>query len=82
MLNASILIGEAAEKYDLDAKTLEIQAKEIREAQKDLNGEYELTAEQAAALAIQNQRLNKGLSNLVDNWKDWKKVLKSTDKES
>lgn len=81
-LNAAIMIGEAADKYGLSADSLEIQAKELRNASKDINGEMTLTAEQAAILAIQNQRLNKGLTKLVDNWGDWKKVLKSTDKTS
>ena len=81
-LNAAIMIGEATDKYGLSADSLEIQAKELRNASKDVNGEMTLTAEQAAILAIQNQRLNKGLTKLVDNWADWKKVLKSTDKTS
>jgi hypothetical protein len=34
---------------------------------------YGLTAEEAANLAIKNQRMNKGVRALVDNWKDWKK---------
>lgn len=81
-LNAAIMIGEAADKYGLSAESLEIQAKELRNASKDVNGEMTLTAEQAAILAIQNQRLNKGLTKLVDNWEDWKKTLNSTDKTS
>ena len=81
-LRALISLEEAAEKYDLSADSLAAQANEIREASKDVNGEYELTAEQAAALAVANQRMNKGLSALVDGWKDWKKVLQSTDKTS
>ena len=81
-LRALISLEEAAEKYDLSADSLAAQANEIREATKDVNGEYELTAEQAAALAVANQRMNKGLSALVDGWKDWKKVLQSTDNTS
>ena len=77
-LKASIRIGEAAEKYDLNAKSLEAQTKEIMKA----NKMTEEQAEQAAQMAVQNQRLNKGLSQLVNGWKDWKKVLTSTDKTS
>jgi hypothetical protein len=33
-------------------------------------------------MAIQNQRLNKGLTSLNKNWKDWKKTLTSTEKIS
>ena len=77
-LKASIHIGEAAKKYDLNAKSLEAQTKEIMKA----NNMTEEQAEQAAQMAVQNQRLNKGLSQLVNGWKDWKKVLTSTDKTS
>ena len=37
-------------------------------------------AEIAAEMAIANQRMNKGVDKLTDNWKDWKKTLKGTDK--
>ena len=81
-LRAIIELEEAAEKYDLEADSLTAQAKELRNASKDVNGEMTLSAEQAAELAVQNQRLNKGLTKLVDGWSDWKKVLQSTDKTS
>ena len=77
-LKASIHIGEAAKKYDLNAKSLKAQTKEIMKA----NNMTEEQAEQAAQMAVQNQRLNKGLSQLVNGWKDWKKVLASTDETS
>lgn len=78
VLRSSIVIGEAAEQYDLSAESLEAQANEIMKA----NGWTEEYAETAAILAIQNQRMNKGLSKLVNGWKDWKKTLTSTDKTS
>lgn len=73
LLRASIAIGEAAEKYDIDAEAAEIQAKQLAKA-------YNLNAEAAAKMAINNARMNKGVESLVDNWSDWKKALKATDK--
>ena len=78
VLRSSILIGDAAKQYDLSAESLEAQAQEIMIA----NNMTEEQAEQAARLAISNQRLNKGLTKLVKGWKDWKKELKSSDKTS
>lgn len=78
VLRSSVAIGEAAEKYDLSAESLEAQAKEIMIA----NGWSEEYAETAAILAVQNQRMNKGLTKLVNGWKDWKKTLSSTNKTS
>lgn len=78
VLRSSIVIGEAAEKYDLSAESLEAQAKEIMIA----NGWTEEYAETAAVLAVQNQRMNKGLTKLVNGWKDWKKTLSTTNKTS
>lgn len=72
-LKAAVTIGEASEKYGFDAEVLEAQAKR-------LGKEYKLNAEEAAKLAVKNQRMNKGVSSLVDNWKDWKKQLSATDK--
>ena len=74
-LKASTKLGEAAEKYGLNAKSLEAQAREIADAEG-------VTAEQAAAMAVANQRLNKGVSKLNKSWKDWKKTLTSTDRTS
>lgn len=72
-LKAAVIIGEASEKYGFDAEVLEAQAKRLGKA-------YDLSAEEAAKLAIKNQRMNKGVSSLVDNWSDWKKQLKSSNK--
>lgn len=81
-LEAMIYCEEAAKQYGLEVDSLTAQANELRLASKDANGEITLSAEQAARLAVQNQRLNKGLVKLVDNWADWKKALKNTDKTS
>lgn len=78
VLRSSVAIGEAAEKYDLSAESLEAQAKEIMIA----NNWSEEYAETAAILAVQNQRMNKGLTKLVNGWKDWKKTLSTTNKTS
>lgn len=43
-LRAATIIGESAEKYGLNAKSLEIQAQEMKEANKEMN----LSDEQAA----------------------------------
>lgn len=77
-LRASTLIGEAAAKYDLSTDALEAQADALHETYK----EQGMTAEMAAKTAIANQRMNKGISKLVDGLGDWKKTLKSTDKTS
>lgn len=77
-LRAATIIGESAEKYGLNAKSLEIQAQEMKEANKEMN----LSDEQAAQMAVTNQRLNKGITTLAKNWKDWSKELKKADKTS
>jgi chromosome segregation ATPase len=72
------MVGEAADKYGLDADVLEAQAKQIRRYNKDLK----LTEKQAANLAIANQRMNKGVKALNENFEDWKKTLTTADKTS
>jgi hypothetical protein len=42
----------------------------------------ELTAEAATNLAVQNQRMNKGVSTLSSNWSSWLKTLRTSDKLS
>lgn len=75
-LRAATVIGECAEKYDLNAKSLEIQARELKKS----NKEMDLTDEEAAMMAVTNQRLNKGIETLTKNWKNWSKELKKSDK--
>ena len=74
-LEASIMLGEAAKKYNLEAEELSVQSKQLAK-------EYNLDAKAAAQLTIENQRMNQGVEDLVDNWKKWKKELKATDKTS
>lgn len=74
-LRAAVTIGELSEKYNLVAEDVETQAKLLKENRKELD----LTEEEAARLAIANQRMNRGVETLNKNFKDWKKVLNSTD---
>ena len=78
-LRASIIMGEAAEQYDLDARTIETHARQIAKAYKEANNGAEISAERAARLAVANERMNKGVKTLSENWSDWGKTLRSTD---
>ena len=81
-LEASIMLGEAAEKYDLNMDELNVQTQQLQAEFTALGDEYKLTSKEAANLAIQNQRMNKGVTSLVDNWEDWSKALKTNKKTS
>ena len=72
-LRAMIKLEEGAAEYGLEVEVLTAQSKRMAKA-------YGLTAEEAAELAIKNQRMNKGISSLVDNWKNWKKQLSASNK--
>ena len=75
-LESAIQVGEASKKYGLDAEDVETQAKLL----KANSNAYEMTAEQAINLAVANQRLNRGVKTLHDNWGDWSKILKTSNK--
>lgn len=75
-LRAATVIGELAEKYNLSADDIETQAELLKDNRKELN----LTEEQAARLAVANQRMDRGVKTLADNFDDWKKTLKSSDR--
>ena len=77
-LELSIRAGELADKYDLDADALEVQAKYLKKSAANA----ELSEKQLIELAAANQRMNKGISTLHKNWKDWNKTLKKADKTS
>lgn len=77
-LRAATLLGEAAAKHGFDARSLEIQAKAIR----DLHPELKLSAEDAARMAIANQRMNKGVTTLNKNFATWKKTLSTASRTS
>jgi hypothetical protein len=74
-LEASVLLAEAAEKYDFQAKELEVQSRQLAKT-------YGLTAAAAAKLAVQNQRMNKGIVTLAENWEDWNKVLSGSERDT
>lgn len=74
-LEATLMLGEAAEAYGLEAEELSIQSKVLAE-------EYGLNAKQAARLAIENQRMNKGVETLVENWEEWGEELRKSNKSS
>lgn len=69
-----VMIGceEAAKKYGLEADTLASQMKEI------VNAEG-VSEKQALTMAVANERMNRGVAALVNNWKDWKKILQTTE---
>lgn len=81
-LKAATLIGEASEKYGLDARSVEVQAKALAKAYKEAHNGAEMSAESAARLAVANQRMNKGISTLNSNFKGWKKTLETCEKTS
>lgn len=78
-LEAMIGCEEAAKKYSLEADTLAAQMNEIYLASQDAAEGEKLTKQEALNLAVANQRMNRGVATLVNNWKDWKKILQTTD---
>jgi hypothetical protein len=74
-LEASIMLAEAAEKYGIEAKELSIQSKQLAKA-------YGISEKAAAQLTIENQRMNVGVANMVNNWETWSEELKKADKTS
>ena len=74
-LKLAIHIGELSEKYGLEANNVETQAKLIAK-------EYNISAKAAANLAIKNQRINKGVLALNENFKTWNKTLIEADHKS
>lgn len=48
----------------------------------NIASEFNLSAKAAAKLAVENQRMNKGVAALTENWQDWKNTLKTADKTS
>ena len=74
-LEATLMLGEAAEEYGFEADELSIQSKQLAK-------EYGLTAKEAAKLTIENQRMNKGVETLVENWEEWGEELRKGNKTS
>lgn len=85
-LDADVLKAQAAQiKKSLEsaAKSQDKMGKsteKLGEGLKKTGIDMEDTADLAAEMAVANQRMNKGVDKLTDNWKDWKKTLKGTDK--
>lgn len=73
--NLEALIGceEAAKKYGLEADTLTAHMNEIADAEG-------VSKKEALELAVANERMNRGVATLVNNWKNWKKILQTTDR--
>ena len=74
-LELAIAIGEAAEKFGLDAEETENYAKRLA---KNLG----IDEKAAAKLAVANQRLDRGLLSLNENLEDYQKALKENSKNS
>lgn len=66
------------EKAGFDVDETKRYAKRLKE----LNKEQGMSEDQARRLAIANQKLDRGVSNLNDNLKDYKKSLKESNKGS
>lgn len=65
-----------------ELKNLGLNADEVSFQMQQLQEEYNLTEEAAYNLAVQNQRLNKGVETLSSNWENWSDVLQNSDKTS
>jgi hypothetical protein len=48
----------------------------------NIASEFDLSAKAAAKLAVENQRMNKGVATLTENWQDWKNTLTTASKTS
>ena len=66
----------------LDFETTERYAQELKEAMEESGKEYDNIEHSARQVAIANQRLDRGLSNLTSNLDDYKEKLKDTNKYS
>ena len=66
-------LEDETKKYGLSLEEVAIQSKELAVT-------HELDAKAANRLAIQNQRMNRGVTTLSENWEEWKKIIKSSDK--
>ena len=76
-------LKKTAEQYDLNADELKTYVDLLEnEYGSTLKDQYETTAEYQKALqsiAIANKRLEKGVKTLAKDWKDWNKVMTSSD---
>ena len=81
-LYATMMLEDASNKYGLEIEELTVQSNALQNEYKDLIESGTVNKKQIAALTIENQRMNRGVKSLVDNWDDWKKILKSTNKDT
>ena len=72
-LKLSIRSGELAAQFNLTAEQIEQQAKLFKQDAKYAD----LTGTELANLAAKNQRVNRGVKTLNENFTDWSKILKS-----
>jgi hypothetical protein len=78
MLEVAIELNELAEKYDLDAEATANYADRLADGKAT-------TAEAKRAfgqMAIAAQRLDRGVKNLNENLEDYKKVIKTANRNS
>ena len=74
-LRLSIRVGELAQQYGLVAEDVEMQARLIQSSMSAQGND--ISGEQAAELATRNQRLNRGIKSLVDNFETWNETLRT-----
>lgn len=74
------MTAEEAKKWDLEVEDVVDQAEILQDVLESVDENFELTEGRARALAIQNQRMVKGLDTLADKWEDWSDILNDTDK--
>lgn len=74
--------NEEAEKWDIEVEDIVDQAEALQDILESVDEDFELTEGRARALAIQNQRMAKGLDTLTENWEDWSDALQDVNKGS
>lgn len=82
--NAVQNLGDVS-KYDLDTDDLKGYTKhlmEMADASKELADGLKDDADAAAVVAKATMRMNNGIKDLADNWKDWKDILTKSSKSS
>lgn len=77
-LEQAVEIGETAKQYNLDEKALKNYAKRLETAEDGTKR----SKKAALDLATANTRLNRGISDLYDNLKDYTRILKNSDKDT
>ena len=72
-LTASIYLGEAAAQYGLDVETLQYQAQLLSDTMDPMA---------ASVLAVQNQLMNQGIEEVINNLDSWKASIAEGDELS